>query len=191
MSSGLLARHRVKVEQRSAIDTADKADLEVGDEVLKVVQLQQRRLAFRNHCQRRLQKVTTCHIATARVSLDDHLDATGFSTVSMYQRCESCLLGCGCRKCTGRHAGSLAAGARRPGVAPHLHPQSMIPDKKGTWSRISEWPSARMMSMMRAEKEEGKGHANSVRYHWLAYSTGATVFACTTFKKRVRGWGPE
>lgn len=37
----------------------------------------------------------------------------------------------------------------------------------------------RMMSMMRALKWEGKGHANSVRNHWLAYSTGLTMFTCT------------
>ncbi len=37
--------------------------------------------------------------------------------------------------------------------------------------------------MMRAEKADGKGHANSVRNHWLAYSTGATVLACCTTEK--------
>lgn len=38
--------------------------------------------------------------------------------------------------------------------------------------------------MTRAEKAEGKGHANSVKNHWLAYSTGATVLTCRTYMSR-------
>ena len=38
--------------------------------------------------------------------------------------------------------------------------------------------------MTRAEKAEGNGHANSVRNHWLAYNTGATVLTCRTCTSR-------
>lgn len=162
--------------------------LQVGDDILKVIQLQQLCLALRNHRQRRLRADSRHSSLCTQFLPEPRLDPEGWHAVALVITLKHFQHKNHDASRTGRMGVDLRQASRdvlnckaQNGCSTACKRQILGHKSRKlgrACSRIPEWPSSRMMSMMRAEKAEGKGHANSVRNHWLAYSTGATVFTC-------------